>query len=224
MTAPDPVDALRRECELLSELVAGLPEEDYARATRLPAWTVKQLLGHLYRGVDRINHGLDEPEPPAADADSVTYWRIDDAVTADDEIARRAIAVADEFDSGQALGSAWDELWRRTTARAADEDPERLVTTWRPALTLSEYLRTRVLELTVHRMDLNAALGLPPDPTEDALAITEETLLALLDPPPPGTSPVEGVAFVEIATGRREPTEDEREALGDLAGRLPVIA
>jgi uncharacterized protein (TIGR03083 family) len=217
---PDPVDALGSECELLSELVLGLPEEGFAGPTRLPEWNVKELLGHVCRGVDRISTALDNPSLEATDADSISYWRTYDD---DADIADRAKEFAAGYDSGQALAAAWDQTWRRALGRAADAPRERIVVTWGPALTFDQYLRTRVLEATVHRMDLNDALGLPADPTDDALAIVEEILIGLLDPRPPRTSPVGGVAFVEIGTGRRQPTDGERAALGDLADRFPLL-
>jgi uncharacterized protein (TIGR03083 family) len=221
--APDPLDALRDECELVSELVLGLPEEDFARPTRLPAWNVKQLLAHMYRDVDRTNTALDTEPPPAADTDAVTYWGRYDPVTDSPDIADRALQVASGYESGQALAAAWDEMWRRALGRAAETPRDRVMVTWGPALTLEEFLRTRVLEITVHRADLNAAVDLPADPTDDGLTISEEILLGLLDPPPPGTAPVEGVALLEIGTGRRDPTGEERQALGDLADRFPLL-
>jgi len=219
----DPLDALKGECELLSELVLGLPEEDFAQQTQLPAWNVKELLAHLYRATDRINTALDQPAPPAADYDSVTYWRSYDPATGSTDIADRSKELAASFGSGQDLASAWDEMWRRGLGRARTADRARVVMTWGPALTLDEFLRTRVLEATVHRMDLNDALDLPPDPTEAGVEITSETLLRLLEPPSPDI-PLEGVALLETGTGRRPLTDDEQKALGHLAEKFPLIS
>ena len=77
----DPVDALQGECELVSELVLGLPEGDFEKPTRLPEWNVKELLGHVTRGVDRINVFLDASPPAAADTDAISYWTRYDPVT-----------------------------------------------------------------------------------------------------------------------------------------------
>jgi uncharacterized protein (TIGR03083 family) len=220
--ATDPVDALHAECELASQTVLGLPEEVFARRTMLPDWNLKELLGHMYLAIDRINQGLDAPEPAEADADSVSYWRSYDPVTDAPETAEAACRLALSFDSGQSLASGWDEMWRRTLGRAADTPRGRIVVTWGPALYLEDFLQTRALEITVHRMDLNAALDLPPDPTEGGLEVTEEILLGLLDAPGGGVG-VSGVALVEIGTGRRDPTDDERRILGEL-DRFPLLA
>ena len=221
--ATDPLDSLRAECELASELVLGLPEEDFARPTRLPAWNVKELLAHLYRDVNRINVGLDQTAPPEPDRDSVSYWRSYDPTIDSSDIADRAKELAASYGSGQELVSAWDEMWRRALGRAGTADRDRVVVTWGPALILDEFLRTRVLELTVHRMDLNAALGLPPDPTEGGVEITTEILLGLLDAPAQDV-PLDGLALIEPGTGRRPLTDEERTSLGDLADRFPLIS
>jgi uncharacterized protein (TIGR03083 family) len=221
---PDPVEALRGECELVSQTVLGLPENRFAEPTRLPAWNVKELLGHMYRDIDRINTALATDPPPAADTDSVTYWtRYDPAVDAPD-IAQRAKDIAEGHDSGQALAAAWDEMWRRALGQAGTTDRDRVVVTWGPALTLDEFLRTRVLEIAVHRMDLNDALDLPPDPTEPGLEITEEILLGILGQAVPEGLGWDGVRFVEKGTGRSALTETERSTLGDLADGFPLLA
>jgi uncharacterized protein (TIGR03083 family) len=220
----DPLEALRRECELVSQTVLGLPEDRFSGPTRLPAWNVKELVGHMYRDIDRINTALTQDPPATADTDAVTYWtRYDPAVDGPD-IADRAKEVAAAHDSGQALAAAWDEMWRRSLGQAGTADRQRVVVTWGPALTLDELLRTRVLEITVHRMDLNDALRLPPDPTEPGLEITEEILLALLGQAMPESVGWDGVTFVEKGTGRTALTDAERVTLGDLADGFPLLA
>jgi hypothetical protein len=43
----------------------------------------------------------------------------------------------------------------------------------------------------------------------------------LLGAPEPGG--LTGVPLMEVGTGRRAPSETEQEALGDLAGRFPLL-
>jgi uncharacterized protein (TIGR03083 family) len=220
----DTVEALHGECELVSELVLGLPEEDFARPTRLPAWNVKELLGHMMRGIERIGAYLDEPAPSAADTDAVSYWTRYDPVTDSPEVADRGKAMAAKYESGQQLAAAWDVAWRRNVGRAGTEDPSRFVqVAWGPSLTFDEYLKTRVLEITVHRMDMEDALGLKGWGTDDAISIVDEILVGLLGDEPPSELEWDAVDFIDTATGRRELTDDEREILGDLAPRFPLI-
>jgi uncharacterized protein (TIGR03083 family) len=221
----DPVDALKGECELVSELVLDMPEEDFDRPTRLPEWNVKQLLGHMTRGVERINVFLDAPPPPAADTDAISYWTRYDPFTDSSEVAQRGKDVAAGYESGQQLAAAWDETWRRAAGRAGTEDRERLVeVSWGPALTLDEYVKTRVLEITVHRMDMENALGLKGWGTDAAISIVDEILEGLLGEEPPTELEWDAVDFIDVGTGRRAPTDHEREILGDLAERFPLLA
>jgi uncharacterized protein (TIGR03083 family) len=216
--------ALREECELISQLVLGVSGEDFAKQTRLPAWNVKELLAHMYRVVNRINLALDQPPPAAPDSDSVRYWRMYDPATDSQETADAAKEIATQYESGGQLASAWDEMWRKAVGRAADEDPERVMATWGPALPLDELIRTRVLEMTVHRADLMDALGLPAEPSEAALEITEEILLGLLDADPRSVPNWGGVELIEKGTGRRPLSDKDRKVLGDLADRFPLLA
>ena len=216
--------ALRQECELLSQLVLGLDEADFTKPTRLPAWDVKELLGHLYRGIDRTNWALDDDEPVVPDEDAISYWRRYDPSHDATDIADRAKEVADRFASGQELAVAWDELWRRALGRAATTDPDRPMKTWEPVLTLDDFLRTRVLELTVHRADLMDALGLPPDPSEGGLDVTQEILLGLLEAEITALPDWDGVEFIEKGTGRRPLRGEDRNALGELADRFPLVS
>src|SRR6266511_3336736 len=71
----DPLEALREECEQVSKVALGLSEEDFSRPTRCSAWNVKELLAHMYWGLNRARRSLAEPAPEVADTDSVTYWR-----------------------------------------------------------------------------------------------------------------------------------------------------
>ena len=224
MHLPDALDALRSECLLVSEVLAEASEQDFSRPTRCTEWNVKELLGHMYRDVDRTNTGLALPPPPAADTNAVTYWRSYDPGPDAADIASRAKELAGGFDSGSELLEAWDEMWRRACDGAATEHRERVIMTWARALTLDDFLKTRVLEITVHGLDLADALRRPPWPTEAGLAITREILRGLLEAELPADLEWDEVTFVETGTGRRRLTEDERAILGPLAERFPLLS
>jgi len=74
--------------------------------------------------------------------------------------------------------------------RAADPAAPVLWATF--ATTLNEVLRIAVMEASVHLLDLQHALGQPPEVPPDALAVTVR-LLAEVAP---------AVEFIEAATGR----------------------
>jgi uncharacterized protein (TIGR03083 family) len=218
----DTIDALRAECEALSRTLADLSDEDFAKPTRLPAWNVKELVAHLYRDVDRINVALSQPPPDAVTADSVSYWRSYDPAADGKDIAARSTELAAGYPTGHELARAWEEMWPTAVAEAERADRNRLIVTWGPGMTFEEFLRTRVLELAVHRMDLHAALGLPQEPTEGGSEITLRILRGLLrDDLPPGLW--DEATFVEKATGRLPVTDEEAAALGKLSRSFPLL-
>jgi uncharacterized protein (TIGR03083 family) len=221
----DPLVALREECTEVSEIGRRLDDPDFARPTRCPLWNLKELLGHLYRDVDRINHALENPAPPRATHDSITYFRSYDPGGIDAvAVADRSKEIAARYATGRDLMDAWDELWPGTLDRAAKGDPMRLVVTFGPVLTFDEYLKTRVLEVTVHRMDVEDALGVWGWGTDSAVSIVDDILVGLLGTEPPRSLDWDVVDFIETGTGRRELTDDERTKLGvRLAKRFPLF-
>jgi uncharacterized protein (TIGR03083 family) len=219
----DPVEALREECEEVSKIAGVLGEDEFGRPTRCTEWNVKELLGHIYRDIDRINTALASDAPTEATHDSVSYWTAYDPIEDAPDVAERAKEVADRYPTGRELARAWDEQWPRTLDRAAEADRSRLVVTWGPATTLNEYLKTRVLEVTVHRMDLEDALGRKGWGTDLAVSIVDDILEGLLGEQPPSDLEWDVVDFIETGAGRRPLTDDERVILGPLADRFPLL-
>jgi uncharacterized protein (TIGR03083 family) len=221
---PNTLEALEEECELVSSTVHDLSEEDFARPTRCSAWNVKQLLGHMYRDVNRTHEGLAVPPPGEITHDSLTYWTAYDRVGDAAPVADRAKDVAARYPTGRAMAEAWDEVWRGAVEAASKEDPSRPFPTWGPVLTLEEFLRTRVLEITVHRMDLEHALGRKGWGTDQAVSIVDDILVGLLGAEPSPDLDWDAVDFIEIGTGRRELTDRERRILGvRLSKRFPLL-
>jgi uncharacterized protein (TIGR03083 family) len=219
----DALGALREECEEVSKLVLGLSDQNLSRPTRCAAWNVKELLAHMYWGINRAKRSLAEPAPAAADTNSVTYWRSYDPEDDAPDIADRARQLSAGYEAGSELARAWDELWRGVVESAASEDRGRIVSTWGPTLTLDDFLKTRVLEITVHRMDLQDALGQKGWGTDQAISIVDDTLEGLLGEQPPSDLEWDVVDFIEAGTGRRKLTDEERLILGPLADRFPML-
>jgi uncharacterized protein (TIGR03083 family) len=222
-SSADALQALREECEEVSRFALGLSEEDFSRPTRCTAWNVKELLGHLYWDLHRMKRWLEAPPADRADTDSVSYWRSYDALGDAPAIADRAAQRAAGYTTGNALAKAWDELWREAVRSAESEDQARIVATWEPKLTMEDFLRTRVLEVTVHRMDLQDAFGQKGWGTDAAISIVDDTLEGLLGVEPPSELEWDVVDFIEAGAGRRPLTDSEREILGPLADRFPLL-
>lgn len=218
------ISALREECTEVTRALADIDPAEFDGPTRCPAWSVKELLAHMYRDIDNVSRYVAEPEPEEATHDSVTYWRYDAAKVAPG-VADRAKGLAMTFPSPSALVEAWDQRWPEVLDEVSAVDPERRVATWGPVLTLDEYLRTRVLEIVVHHMDLEDAFGRTCWGTDEAVGIVDEILVDLLGKEPPHELDWDVIEFIECATGRRELTEHERTLLGVRAAkRFPLIA
>ena len=176
--------ALRVEAERLAAAVASEPPAAFARPSPCPPWTVGDLLYHVRTGVARLSHMLAEPGPePGADAEGLVtaagYFSPDhrfSPATNADRIASAqhgaatvpAEAMAADFES------AWHQAW--TAVEAAG--PGRLVRTRHGDLmSLADFLRTRVLELAVHGLDLAAGLDRDPWLTPEGASVVAGLVL-----------------------------------------------
>ncbi|MWV48383.1 hypothetical protein GRS96_03710 [Rathayibacter sp. VKM Ac-2803] len=127
----------------------------------LGEWDVRGLAGHTARAILTVETYL-LAEPPARRTidDAPAYYRALAGTVADPtQVARRGV------EAGVRLGDAPAEVVAQDLARAtallAAQPRDRLVAIGAHALELREYLRTRVLELVVHTLDLSRATGIP---------------------------------------------------------------
>ena len=174
-------EAFGAESGRLSEVAASLDDAAFARPTRCDPWTVAELVSHVAMTMRRLPGMLAAPGPSgAALVSAAEYYRPDQrfsAATNADRIesARRgaaglAGAAARARDVSEARQQAWAAL--------RDAPPGRVVRTRHGDLMLlAEFLRTRVLELAVHGLDLAAALDREPWMTAAAADVTEDLLL-----------------------------------------------
>ena len=91
------------------------------------------------------------------------------------------------------------------------------------SIRLDEFLKTRILEIGVHGMDLAAALGRRPWLTPAAASVVLSILVGLLGDDPAAALGWSDLTFIETATGRRPLTGAERAVLGDRADAFPLL-
>ncbi|WP_433550628.1 maleylpyruvate isomerase N-terminal domain-containing protein [Micromonospora zamorensis] len=213
----DPVRAaFSAECARLTEILAELTDADLDRPTDCPPWTVRELIAHVHTGVGRLTGMLAAPAPPRAEVDAASYFggaKFTPQVDADRiDGGRRDAAQADRA----GLASAFDRAWRATDAAVAAAPPERVVRTRHgDAMRLTEFLRTRVVEVGVHGLDLAAALGRPPWLTPPAAAVITDLLSG--GRPVPAELRWDRLTLIRKTTGRVALTASERAAV-DAAG------
>jgi uncharacterized protein (TIGR03083 family) len=186
----------------------GLPVETFQRRTVLPAWTVRELIGHLVHLHAGFLASLDQPTRDTALPiyEFVSRYRRD---------VEMIMAATSETSAGLTgpevvarLESAVDDLAGRLEAgvRLAQ-----VIMTPRGPTTIEDYLATRIVELVVHTDDLNRSVpDTPPAPLHrNALARCTRTLATILAGQHPGRSVevrVPPYAAVQCAIGDPGPT------------------
>ncbi|WP_433262226.1 maleylpyruvate isomerase N-terminal domain-containing protein [Micromonospora vinacea] len=208
--------AFSAECAQLTGVLAELTDDDLDRPTDCPPWTVRDLIGHIRTGVGRLTDMLAAPAPPRAEVDAAGYFG---AAKFTPEVD------ADRVAGGQrdaprvdraALATEFDRAWRATGTAVAAAPPDRVVRTRHgDAMSVCEFLRTRVVEVGVHGLDLASALGRPPWLTP-AAAVVIADLLTGGRPTPAGLS-WDRLTLIHKTTGRATLTAPERAAI-DAAG------
>jgi uncharacterized protein (TIGR03083 family) len=206
------VEAFRAEAERLSEVVSGEDEASFTRASPCPPWTVGELLYHVRIGVGRVPAMLADPEPaddPMVPASG--YYRRDRRFSSAANIDRITAARqgAATLATGTAIVRDFEQAWRETWALARAAPATRVVRTRHgDRMLLTEFLRTRVLELAVHGLDLAAGLGRQPWMTAEAAHVVEDLVL------PAGTA----------AQLQGESGWDQATLIAKATGRLPLTA
>jgi uncharacterized protein (TIGR03083 family) len=177
------VDAFATEAGRLTEIISGMDDAALDRASPCPPWTVRELLCHVRIGVGRVPSMLAEPEPepePGPLIDAPGYYRPDHRFSTevnDDRIAT-AQRAARSAGPAPALAHDLDRAWRDAWALMRGAPEGRVVRTRHgDRMLLTEFARTRVLELAVHGLDLAAGLDRPPWLTGAAAAVVEELVL-----------------------------------------------
>jgi uncharacterized protein (TIGR03083 family) len=174
------LDAFTRQAAALADWVDQLPEDDAARASVLPGWDVRVLVGHLVASADALRRSLRTPAdaPPLPPA---SYVRAYAAAAAD----ITALSVA-------AAGSAGvrDLAAQLRQPIAADVPDTAVLAAPRGPIRAADFVRLRIVELVVHADDLSRSLPehAPVPFDRAALASAVRTLAQILAAQAPGRS------------------------------------
>jgi uncharacterized protein (TIGR03083 family) len=217
------LETLDGESRRSIDVARELPEEAFSTPTRCPPWDVRVLVGHMVRDLDRVLTYLADPAPEVATTDAVTYWRSYDPRAEGPRISASSVEVADRYATPAALVDGFDSTVRRCLEDAGREDPARVLGTRLTSIRLDEFIKTRILEVGVHGLDLAAALGRRPWLTPPAASAVLSILIALSGNDPAPALGWSDLTFIETATGRRPLTDAERSVLGDGADAFPLL-
>jgi uncharacterized protein (TIGR03083 family) len=149
----------------------------------LGAFTVRQLVAHTLRAFTTIEMYVNaEPTVDRLMADGAEYYR---TVLADPGIHESVLQRG--RDAGARLADPLGEAEataqrvRALVASTADDDP---VNTFAGQIEFSEYLATRVVELAVHTVDLQRAVGRRASLHTDTSDVVLAVLTSVADPLP----------------------------------------
>jgi len=157
----------------------GQIHDDQWELPGLGVWTVRSLAGHTARAILTVESYLGQEEPSDVTIpDATAYYS-----SVYPQFTDAAAVAARGVEAGLWLGSdpaaQVSSALTRTLAEVDAQPANRIVSIGGMGILLSEYLRTRVLELVVHTIDLTRATGIPhslPDATiAEALALASAT-------------------------------------------------
>ena len=228
MTPPGPreeIDALAAEGAKTSAFLRGLDVAEWKTPTRCPPWDVRDLVVHMTMMIEGVADTATAPSLTAVEPvkDRVTWWDYDIG-----EDQAETLRWVGEAGSRLPEGSLY-ERWHSSISRAVPavitslEDGDPVVQPGDNPILMSEYIATRVLEITIHSMDVRDAFGLGPDPSPEGLAVTMGILERRLGSDPRRMG-FDDADFTLVATGRRAPTAEDRKRLGSRAAKLPLLA
>ncbi len=163
----------------------------------LGEWTVRDLVGHTNRALLTVETYLGQPAAGVEVERPVEYFNRASAGLADP-----ASVAARGREAGQALGAdpaaAVREAAERVLARIETAADDARLTTPVGGMRLIDYLPTRVFELTVHTLDIAAAISTPVTVPEGAAALTLRLVADLVASRPNKVAPL-----LLAATGRQ---------------------
>jgi uncharacterized protein (TIGR03083 family) len=182
-----PQDALLEQSRTVLAWLCGLPAEAFERPTVLPAWSVRQLAGHLVLVHADVARLLDQPtrEPALPIQEFVTRYRRDAEMIMASTLEAAAGLSGPEVVAR--LESAIDDLEVRLDAGVV---MPQVISTPRGPTTIEDFIATRIVELVVHTDDLNRTIpeAAPAALQRSALSRCTRTLAGILAAQQPGRS------------------------------------
>lgn len=226
------VDALASQIQDLNRLVADLTEDDFARATRCPGWTVAELVAHCEGMLIRLVGENAQPVDGTVQIDRVGYYRYDPDGPREGEDSDKTFSeVIQDRVIEEAAGRSPSQLKASLKGALADAlqgvsviPADRVIKrSGHPRMTFGEFVASRNLEFGVHTMDIAEAVGAPEQPAPGVAPIITGILDGLLGASlPPGLG-WDATTYILTGTGRRQLSVDERRTLGPLAPRFPML-
>jgi uncharacterized protein (TIGR03083 family) len=221
------VDALGAECDAFCAALDDVRAADWSVVTNCPPWTVKELVAHVYGSTMLDPSRMRTPADDAPVVATADYYRRPERDTAQyrQDNVDHWQRFAARFVSGSDVASACVRDWPPMIDRLRVEDRSRLIAMFGGmAMTVDDYLVTRVIGVAAHGVDLAITLDRPRWTTSAALRVVRPAFVALLGEEPPASLAWSDQDLLETGTGRRPLTVEERKALGPRADVFPLLS
>jgi uncharacterized protein (TIGR03083 family) len=226
------MEALAAQLGDLIALVRELSDQDYSRPTRCPGWSVAELVAHCEGMLHRLVGENAQAVDGEAEIDRVGYYRYDpDGPREGDDPAKTFSEVIRDRVIDEVHGRSGDQL-RSSLEGAVDGalrgvraiPAERVIKrSGHPRMTFGEFVASRNVEFGVHTMDLAHAVGHPQQVQPVVAAVITDILDGLLGEPLPDSLGWDATTYILTGTGRRHLSADERDSLGALATKFPLL-
>jgi len=168
--------AFRESARFFVEAVRRVPADAWDRPA-LGVWTVRDLVGHTWRALWTTAESLARTTEEAPATGPGGYFRLALERTTHEAIAERG------REAGARLGPdparEVERMARQALERVAGRRARDRIATPVGPLRVDDYLATRVVELTVHTLDLARALGWDLTPPRSAMRTTLQVLADL---------------------------------------------
>lgn len=189
--------------------------------TGCAGWSVRDLVFHMRGDAQRALVALASPAPTEPDTDAVSYWTHWRPGTDIAQTSLRMTRISASVYSGlRPILDSYAETTEAVVYAATRTDPAMHVRTQGHVMTTADLVHTLAVEAAVHHLDLVVALG-GPLPSAGPLRLVREVLDGLLGDPLPVHW--DDVTYARAGTGRVAIPEEDRTALGALAGRFPLF-
>ncbi|UNS95313.1 maleylpyruvate isomerase N-terminal domain-containing protein [Streptomyces tubbatahanensis] len=216
------MDLFSRSWAALRTAVADLPADSFQRPSGCTGWLVRDLVCHLIIDAQDVLITLVTPADTAPTVDAAGYWSVEDRLpTGEDPLDALTVRLAAAYEDPHLLTFHLDDVGSAAGRAAELADPGLRVRTQGMVLTVGDYLAAYVLEWTLHHLDLIAHLPHAADPPAEGLARSRAMLEQIAGSAFPASLTDKDVLLV--GTGRRAPTQAERNELGELAARVPFV-
>lgn len=216
-------EAFDAECAALLRILETLRLTDFELITNCPPWTLLELVVHIAESIRMPDQTI--PVAPASlpRGTAADYYRRPERGTVqyrsgNVEHARRAASMV----RPDTVTMQFADVWKQTSESFAAHDPEQRMAAGGRALTVDAYLLTRLMSVAAHGVDIALTLTRPVWTTPQASRALRQVLVDLLGQAPPTAWTDQHV--LEIGTGRRPLTDADRDALGPLGTRFPLLS